>query len=206
MQQEKVIQDSVKKLVRKVDAYAETNDTNYIFLRFVIDYLPKGLVGLLIAVIFLAGWGSIAAALNSLSSSTVVDIHKKFIEKNCTDARDYRLSKIYTLCWGLFCIATAMFATRMGSLIEAVNILGSLFYGPILGIFLVAFYMKKVSGNAVFIAAIISEVITITLFILNQNNYISLGFLWLTIIGALGLMLISGVIAKVVGGEERVGS
>src|SRR5690606_24144622 len=112
------------------------------------DYLPMGLVGLLIAVIFLAAWGSIAAALNSLSSSTVVDIHKKFIEKDCSVDRDFKLSKLYTLGWGLFCIATAMFATQMGSLVEAVYILGSLFYGVILGIFLVAFSMKQSRGAA----------------------------------------------------------
>ena len=190
---EKIIQDSVKTLVAKVDGLAETNDTNYIFLNFVINYLPKGMIGLLIAMIFLAAWGSIAAALNSLASSSVVDIHKMFIEKECSDKRDYRLSKAYTFGWGLFCIATAMFATRMGSLIEAVNILGSLFYGVILGIFLVAFYMKKVGGTAVFWSAIISECLIITLFVLNDNDVIGLGFLWLNVIGAVSVMLFSRV-------------
>ncbi|HUQ66332.1 MAG TPA: sodium:solute symporter [Flavitalea sp.] len=198
LQQEKVIQDSVKSLVKKVDSFSETIDTNYIFLKFVIDHLPQGLIGLLIAVIFLAGWGSIAAALNSLSSTTVVDIHKKFIEKNCSGTRDYRLSKMYTLGWGGFCIITAMFATKMGSLIEAVNILGSLFYGVILGIFLVAFYMKKVGGTAVFIAAVITELMVVALFFLNQYKYISLGFLWLTMLGALSVMLISAVLNIVI--------
>lgn len=193
IQQEKVIQDSVKQLVKQVDQFAETNDTNYIFLRFVVDNLPTGLIGLLIAVIFLAGWGSIAAALNSLSSTTVVDIHKKFIEKNASNLRDYRLSKIYTLGWGVFCVITAMFATRMGSLIEAVNILGSLFYGVILGIFLVAFYMKKVRSTPVFVAAIISELMIIVLFMLNQHKVLPLGFLWLCVIGALSVMLLSWV-------------
>ncbi|MEO6844126.1 MAG: sodium:solute symporter, partial [Ginsengibacter sp.] len=104
----------------------DVNDTNYIFLRFVIDYLPKGLVGLLIAVIFLAAWGSIAAALNSLASCTVVDIHKKYFKKELTDKEDYRISKFYTFCWGIFCILVAEFASNLGnSLIETVNILGS---------------------------------------------------------------------------------
>ncbi len=163
------------------------------FLKFVIDYLPTGLVGLLIAVIFLAGWGSIAAALNSLSSTTVVDIHKKFIEKDCSSARDYRLSRLYTLGWGIFCVITAMFATRMGSLIEAVNILGSLFYGVILGIFLVAFYMKKIKGTAVFIAAVISEALVITLYTMNELKYFPLGFMWLVVVGALSVMLLSAI-------------
>jgi solute:Na+ symporter, SSS family len=196
LQQERVIQDSVKQLIKKVDNLAETNDTNYIFLRFVIDNLPTGLIGLLIAVIFLAGWGSIAAALNSLSSTTVVDIHKKFIEKDCTSLRDYKLSKMYTLGWGVFCIITAMFATRMGSLIEAVNILGSLFYGVILGIFLVAFYMKKIRSTPVFVAAIISETLVISLFILNESKRVPLAFLWLCVIGALSVMGLSWVFNK----------
>jgi SSS family transporter len=193
LHEEKVIQDSVKSLVKKVDALAETSDTNYVFLRFVIDYLPTGLVGLLIAVIFLAGWGSIAAALNSLASTTVVDIHKKYIEKNCSSLRDYKLSRWYTFGWGVFCMITAMFATKMGSLIEAVNILGSLFYGVILGIFLVAFYMKRVGGGAVFIAAIITEIVTIVLFFLDKNKHIALGFMWLVVLGALMVMLLSAV-------------
>ncbi len=191
LQQEKLIQDSVKTLVRKADPFAEANDTNYIFLKFVIDYLPTGLIGLLIAVIFLAGWGSIAAALNSLSSTTVVDIHKKFIEKDCSDLRDYRLSRLYTLGWGLFCIVTAMFATKVGSLIEAVNILGSLFYGTILGIFLVAFYMKKIKGNEVFVAAIISELLVLLLFYLHRNKIINLEYMWLTLIGSVCVMGLS---------------
>jgi SSS family transporter len=191
LQQEKIIGDSVKSLVKKADPFTEANDTNYIFLKFVIDYLPTGLIGLLIAVIFLAGWGSIAAALNSLSSTTVVDIHKKFIEKNCSDLRDYKLSRMYTLGWGVFCIITAMFATKMGSLIEAVNILGSLFYGTMLGIFLVAFYMKKVQGNAVFAAAVISEILVILLFYLNRYKYINLEYMWLSLIGSACVMILS---------------
>jgi solute:Na+ symporter, SSS family len=193
LQQEKVIQDSVKTLVRKVDPFTEANDTNYIFLKFVIDYLPTGLIGLLIAVIFLAGWGSIAAALNSLSSTTVVDIHKKFIEKDCSGLRDYRLSKWYTFGWGVFCIITAMFATKMGSLVEAVNILGSLFYGTILGTFLVAFYMKKVKGNAVFLAAIISEILVVLLYYLNMSKIIKLEYMWLALIGSVCVMVLSFV-------------
>jgi SSS family transporter len=203
LQQEKQIQDSLKRVVKKIDPLAETNDTNYIFLRFVIDYLPAGLVGLLIAVIFLAGWGSIAAALNSLSSTSVVDIHKKYIDKNCTREQDYRLSKRYTLFWGIFCMLAAMFATRMGSLIEAVNILGSLFYGVILGIFLVAFYMKKVGGKAVFTAAVISELIVLLLFMLNSKKIIRFEFLWLNVAGAVSVMLFSLLIESILSMRRR---
>jgi Na+/proline symporter len=152
-----------------------------------VDNLPKGLVGLLIAVIFLAAWGSIAAALNSLSSCTVVDFHKKFINTNCTEIKDYSISKWYTFGWGVFSIVVAMFAHNLGnSLIEAVNILGSLFYGVILGIFLVAFWIKHVKGNAVFVAAVIAEIL---IFIIYKLDIIS--FLWLNVIGALLVIVLS---------------
>ena len=159
----------------------DVNDTNYIFLRFVIDYLPKGLVGLLIAVIFLAAWGSIAAALNALASCTVVDIHKRFFKKELTQKEDYRISKFYTFCWGIFCILVAEFASNLGnSLIETVNILGSLFYGVILGIFMVAFWFKQIKANALFSAAVVSEIFVI---IIYKSDIIS--FLWLNAIGAI---------------------
>lgn len=201
------IQKEYKSVLKKALPGDDTNDTNYIFLRFVIDFLPKGLVGLLIAIIFLAAWGSIAAALNSLASCTMVDFHLRFrgmkydstnIEQ-CAD--EYRVSKYYTLAWGIFAIITAEFATGMGSLIEAVNILGSLFYGVILGIFLVAFYFKKVGSHAVFIAAILGEAVVITFFLLDKYEIIGLGFLWLNAVGAVAVV---GVSLVVQGGRRLV--
>lgn len=183
--------DSIRKAVQTLVKRngGDDNDTNYIFLRFVIDYLPVGLVGLLIAIIFLASWGSIAAALNSLASSTVIDFHKRFSRKEATEEQDYRVSKWYTLGWGLFCMAVAMFASNIGnSLIEAVNLLGSLFYGTILGVFLVAFYCKSVKGTAVFAGAIVAELLVVLLFMLNEYDVIGLGFLWLNAIGALAVV------------------
>ena len=182
------IRTDFKGLVKK-EAGGDPNDTNYIFLRFVIDHLPIGLIGLLIAVIFLAAWGSIAAALNSLASCSVCDFHKKFIHKDGTDAHDYKISRWYTFGWGIFSIFIAMFATNMGSLIEAVNVLGSLFYGSILGIFLVAFYCKSIRGNAVFWAAVLVEICILILFWKS-----SIGFLWLNAVGALGVVLISFIL------------
>jgi solute:Na+ symporter, SSS family len=174
-------------------AGGDGNDTNYIFLKFVLDYLPAGLVGLLIAIIFLASWGSIAAALNSLSSSTMIDFHKRFSKKNDTPDREYRLSKWYTLAWGMFCIVVAMFTYNVGnSLIEAVNVLGSLFYGVILGVFLVAFFFKGVkNGLAVFIGAVIAECIVLLVFTFVKLGYFQLGFLWLNPIGAIGVIFFS---------------
>jgi SSS family transporter len=186
------IKKQYKEVLKRALPNEDVNDTNYIFLRFVIDYLPKGLIGLLIAVIFLAAWGSIAAALNALASCTVVDIHKKFINKDLTSKMDYRISKLYTLCWGLFCIAVAEFASNLGnSLIETVNILGSLFYGVILGIFLVAFWIKQIKGHAVFYSAIISELLVIAIY---KADIIS--FLWLNVIGAV-LVIITGAVFQI---------
>ncbi len=191
-----------KAIIKKAIPGDDANDTNFIFLRFVIDNLPKGLVGLLIAVIFLAAWGSIAAALNSLASCTVVDFHKKFINKNCTEAQDYSISKWYTFGWGVFSVVVAMFAYNLGnSLIEAVNILGSLFYGVILGIFLVAFWIKYVRGNAVFIAAALSELLIILIYNLNIVS-----FLWLNLIGVILVILLSVIIQFVLPSAKKIES
>ncbi len=186
------IKKQYKQVLKRALPNEDVNDTNYIFLRFVIDYLPKGLIGLLIAVIFLAAWGSIAAALNALASCTVVDIHKKFINKDLSPKMDYRISKMYTFFWGIFCIAVAEFASNLGnSLIETVNILGSLFYGVILGIFLVAFWIKQIKANAIFYGAILSEVLVIVIY---KADIIS--FLWLNVIGAL-LVILTGIVFQI---------
>jgi solute:Na+ symporter, SSS family len=181
-----------KQWIKKALPGDDANDTNFIFLRFVTDYLPQGLVGLLIAVIFLAAWGSIAAALNSLAGCTVVDFHKKFIQKNGTEQQDYFISRAYTFGWGVFCVLVAMFAHNLGnSLIEAVNILGSLFYGVILGIFLVAFWLKQIKGTAVFWAAVISELLVVAIY---RADVVS--FLWLNAIGALLVIVLGFCLQK----------
>jgi Na+/proline symporter len=197
-----VLQKKYKNVIATAVPGADVNDTNYIFLRFVVDYLPVGLIGLLIAVIFLAAWGSIAAALNALASCTVIDFHLRYRSKLidgstlAQSASDYKTSKWYTLAWGVFCILTAQFATGMGSLIEAVNVLGSLFYGVILGIFLVAFYAKKVGGTAVFWAAIVGEIFVIVCFCLDKYDIVGIGFLWLNVIGAVFVFLLSILFSK----------
>lgn len=180
------------------------NDTNYIFLRFVVDNLPVGLVGLLIAIIFLASWGSIAAAINSLASCSMVDFHRRFTKKKETGEDEYRLSKWYTLGWGIFCIVVAMFTYNIGnSLIEAVNILGSLFYGVILGVFLVAFFIKRISsGNVVFWAAVMAELLVLSVFILTKAGVFKMGFLWLNPIGAFGVVVFSLLLQGVLNKKE----
>ena len=198
LQQSDAYRKQYKALLTKADASVDTNDTNYIFLRFVVGNLPRGLVGLLIAIIFLASWGSIAAALNSLASSTMVDFYCRFRHKHShptgldrDEERKYHLSKWFTFFWGVFCIIMAQFANRLGSLIEAVNVLGSLFYGVMLGIFLVAFYIKQVAGHAIFWAAILSELVVITLFVLDKVGIIGLGFLWFNLAGAAAVVILS---------------
>lgn len=180
------IRTEVVDLIKKNNPTAETNDNNYIFLSFVTNTFPKGLIGLLIAVIFLASMGSTASAINSLASTSTVDIYKRFINKQSTEHQDLFWSRIFTLFWGVFAIAVALYASKLGNLLEAVNILGSLFYGTILGIFIVAFYMKRVGGRAVFYAAILSEVIVFTIWKMDV-----IAFLWLNVIGCLSVMLLA---------------
>jgi SSS family transporter len=196
------LRKKVKDWINSKQVGGDGNDTNYIFLRFVVDFLPKGLVGLLIAIIFLASWGSIAAAINSLASSSMVDFHKRFTQKKESGEDEYYLSRWYTLIWGIFCIVVAMFTYNIGnSLIEAVNVLGSLFYGVILGVFLVAFFMKKVKkGTAVFWGAVLAEILVLTIFILTKQGVFKMGFLWLNPIGAFGVigftLLLNGIFKK----------
>jgi SSS family transporter len=184
--EEEGIRNEVKGVIRTSGVKSEASDTNYVFLRFVMDHLPAGLVGLLIAVIFLAAWGSIAAALNSMASSSMVDLHKTFFSGTSDDEQEYRISRRYTLFWGIFCVAVAELVTGMGSLIEAVNVLGSWFYGVMLGIFLVAFYVKRVGGHAVFRAAILGELLVILLYWKT-----GLAWLWLNVIGALAVVVMA---------------
>jgi Na+/proline symporter len=185
-QQLQQLRDTVSKTISQNNYSADANDTNYIFLYFVKHTLPKGLVGLLFAVIFLASWGSISAALNSLTASSLMDIQLLGRKNALSEKEQLYWGRVHTLLWGVFCICVAMFAAQLGSLIEAVNILGSLFYGTILGIFLVAFYVKKAGGNIVFAAALITELCII---IIYKMNIVS--FLWLNVIGALMVVLIS---------------
>ncbi|MES1226466.1 MAG: hypothetical protein ABUT20_63910 [Bacteroidota bacterium] len=163
----------------------DKNDGNYIFLTFVMKHLPQGLIGLLIAVIFLASMGSLASGLNALASASIVDIYKRSINKNASDKRYLNASRMATLAWGIFCIIAALFAGKMGNLLEAVNVLGSLFYGTILGIFIVAFYVKNVSGHSVFISALLTE-----LFVIYCWYFDVMAFLWLNVLGTAMVVII----------------
>src|SRR5688572_26331690 len=196
LQELRVLQVSADSLRKKVKTWVsksggDNNDTNYIFLRFVVDNLPIGLVGLLIAIIFLASWGSIAAAINSLASSTMVDFHRRFAKKKETNEAEYQMSKRYTLLWGIFCVIVAMYSYNLGnSLIETVNELGSIFYGPILGVFLVALFFKRITnGSAVFYATLLTQLLIFAIYIPAKLKLFGLAFLWLNPIGAFGVVL-----------------
>jgi SSS family transporter len=186
--QVKTLHGRVEEAINNSNFNAEKTDTNYIFLYFVKNTLPVGMIGLLFAVIFLASWGSISAALNSLAACSLKDVHLIFKKEVLDDATELRYSRLHTLAWGIFPIGVAMFATQMGSLIEAVNVLGSLFYGPILGIFLVAFYYKKITGSNVFMSAILSEITVIAIY-----NFDIVSFLWLNVIGAAAVIIFSSI-------------
>jgi SSS family solute:Na+ symporter len=184
--QAKAVRKKATDLMLHHDPKADINDNNYIFLSFVTQYLPRGLIGLLIAIIFLASMGSTASALNSLASTSVVDIYKRLLHKNGTDAHYLRASRLATFFWGFVCILMALYASKIGNLIEAVNILGSYIYGTILGVFLVAFYLKHVNGRAVFMAAIFTE---ITVCICGYLGVVA--YLWLNVIGCLLVVALS---------------
>ena len=183
---------SVTALMRQANPKADTNDTNYVFLTFVTGYLPAGLVGLLIAIIFLAAMGATASGINALTSATVVDFYKRFIRKSGSDRSYLSASRWVTVGWGVCCIFVSLYAGRLGNLIEAVNILGSLFYGTILGIFLVAFYFKGVGGSAVFWAAVVTEVVVVAVWLADI-----MAFLWLNVVGCLLTLLLSLVFQQV---------
>lgn len=171
-------------LMKQNNALADVNDTNYVFLNFVTHYLPRGLIGLLIAIVFLASMGSTASALNSLASTSVVDIYKRVIHKNASDGQYVMASRLATVFWGIVCLIMALYAGKLGNLLEAVNKLGSYIYGVILGVFVVAFYLKSIRGNAVFIAALLAETVVV------YCGYTeAVAYLWLNVVGCLGVVI-----------------
>ena len=180
------INDEAATLVGKTDPTLETNDADYVFINFVMDQLPIGVVGLLLAVIFSAAMSSTSSELNALASTTTVDIYKRSIKKEGSPRHYLNASKAFTLMWGLIAILFATLVSLLENLIEFVNILGSLFYGTILGVFLVAFYIKFVKGNAVFIAALIAETVVLTLYFTTD-----IGYLWFNVIGCVIVVVLA---------------
>jgi SSS family transporter len=184
--QEQQLREEAASLIVSSDPGADTNDINYIFLSFVINYLPVGLVGLILAAILSASMSSTAAELNALASVSVIDIYRRIFKPGESDRHYLTVTKVISVFWGAYAIGFAMFANSLGSLIEAVNILGSLFYGSILGIFLIAFSLKKIGGDATFAAAIIAEAAVLACFFFSEIPY-----LWFNVIGCAVLIVVA---------------
>ncbi len=185
-EKEKLLKEEAKTIIKSLNQ--ESNDKDYVFIHFILHYLPSGLVGLLLAVILSAAMSSTASELNALSSTTVIDIYKRNLKKEKTEQHFVWASKGFTLLWGIIAILFACFGTLVENLIQLVNIIGSVFYGTILGIFLVAFFLKFIKGNAIFYGGVISQLIIFMIYYQCIHIYPSgkeiLGYLWLNAIGA----------------------
>ena len=181
-----------KKLIEKIEPKVEANDKDYVFIYFILNYLPQGLIGLLIAVILSAAMSSSASEINALSATTLVDIYKRY-KSDLKEKHYVWAGKAFTLVWGVISIAFALVGNLFENLIQLINIIGSLFYGTILGIFLVAIFNKSIKENAIFIAAIISEIIVLIVF---YSNWVS--FLWLNVIGALMTVFNAFIIQQII--------
>ncbi|MEN8125844.1 MAG: sodium:solute symporter [Bacteroidota bacterium] len=192
---EKELREDAKTLILKADADQETNDKDYVFIHFILNNLPRGLIGLLLAVILSAAMSSTASELNALASTTTVDLYKRNIKIEKEPKHYVLATKWFTLAWGILAILVASIANLFDNLIQLVNIIGSIFYGNILGIFLLGFFIKFVKGSAVFIAAIITQIVVIFIF-----NLDILPYLWLNLLGCVLVIVIAifmqGIIFK----------
>ena len=179
-----------KAVIKKANPDAETNDKDYVFIHFILTQLPRGLVGLLLAVILSAAMSSTASELNALGSTTTMDLYKR--NKPIREEKHYvKMSKWFTFLWGVMAIFVACFANLFDNLIQLVNIIGSIFYGNILGVFLLAFFVKSVKGNQVFVAALINQALVVALYFMDKYEVINLPYLWLNFVGCVTVMLIA---------------
>jgi Na+/proline symporter len=189
---------AAKSLISQANDIVETNDKDYVFIHFILHNLPTGLVGLLLAVILSAAMSSTASELNALGTVTALDLYKRNIKGNFTEAHFVKASKYFTLLWGIVAIYIASVANLFDNLIQLVNIIGSIFYGNVLGIFLIAFFLKFVKGNAVFFAALVTQIIICVIYYYLIHIYPSgqekLGYLWLNFIGAALVISISFIL------------
>ncbi|MFM2212902.1 MAG: hypothetical protein RL427_165 [Bacteroidota bacterium] len=203
---EKDLRDQAKEIIEKVDGKAETNDKDYVFIYFILHYLPSGLIGLLLAVIFSAAMSSSASGLTALASTTAIDIYKRNIKGVRSEKHFVNATKGFTLLWGVIAILFACVGTLFENLIQLVNIVGSIFYGTVLGVFLVGFYLKYVKANAIFYSAVVSQLTIFFIFYYTIYIYPSgqekLGYLWLNFIGATLTVLLSLLSQRAFGKKE----
>lgn len=195
---EKDLRDKAKELINKVDQKAETNDKDYVFLYFILNFLPKGMIGLLLAVIISAAMSSSASGLNALASTTTIDIYRRHIKGVKSDKHFVDSTKLFTLIWGIIAILFACVGTLFENLIQLVNIIGSIFYGTVLGIFLIAFYIKYIKAQAIFWSALVTQCIVIVIYFEYVKTEI-LSYLWLNVIGAALTILLSLLVQPFLG-------
>ncbi|MDG1171381.1 MAG: sodium:solute symporter [Polaribacter sp.] len=196
------LKEAAKRIIEKVNIKStkkiESNDKDYVFIHFIINNLPRGLIGLLLAVILSAAMSSTASELNALASTSAIDLYQRNVRQGKSDTHYVKASKWFTFAWGLIAISVACVANLFDNLIQLVNIIGSIFYGNVLGIFLLAFFIKFVKGNAVFTAALITQAIIIGVFLLDWFPY-----LWLNLLGCVLVMGIAMILQFVVFSDKR---
>jgi len=193
----KAVRTETRALVKQVDPKANAKDADYVFLSFVMSRFPHGLVGLLLAVILCAAMSATASALNALGTTSVVDFYKRSVEPGLSDAKGVRVARWFTVFWGVLAVAFAVFASQLDNLIQAVNILGSIFYGPMLGVFLVGFFFRKARGTPVFFATLLAQTAVLATFFASD-----IGFLWYNVIGCAGVVLFTFVLQSVLPHHE----
>ncbi|WP_310557467.1 sodium:solute symporter [Flavobacterium sp.] len=201
---EKELRKQAKDIIKKVDANAETNDKDYVFIHFILNYLPKGLIGLLLAVILSAAMSSSASGLSALGSTMAIDIYKRNVKEEKTDKHYVNATKFFTLFWGIIAIGFACLSSLFDNLIQLVNIVGSIFYGTVLGIFLVGFYIKFVKANAIFISGCISQITIILIYYFAIHIYPGeekLSYLWLNFIGSM-LTIVMAILIQFLSKKE----
>ncbi len=204
---EKDLHDQAKEIIAKVDSKAETNDKDYVFIYFILNYLPSGLIGLLLAVILSAAMSSSASGLTALASTTAIDIYKRNVKGEKSEKHFVDATKYFTLLWGVIAILFACVGTLFENLIQLVNIVGSIFYGTVLGVFLVGFYIKYVKANAIFYSAVISQTTIFFVYYytihIYPNGQEKLGYLWLNFIGASLTVVLSIIMQSVTKGRQK---
>jgi len=202
-QQEQQIKEDLRALIKTKAPEIEANDKDYVFIYYILNYLPSGVVGLLIAVILSAAMSSTSSELNALATTSVVDIYKRNFAPNISGRKYLNASRWFTLFWGLVAIFFAVNASLFENLIQAVNIIGSLFYGTILGVFAIAFLLPRIGGKATVWSIVIVEPIIILLYFLNRSDVIDLEYLWLNPIGCLLMILVASLLQVGLGGYRK---
>ncbi|WP_438964353.1 sodium:solute symporter [Winogradskyella sp.] len=185
---------ALKNLYSDAAKDTQTNDRDYMFIRFILNHLPVGLVGLLIAVILSAAMSSTASEINALATITSIDLYGRNLKEDKGEEHMVKMTKWFTLGWGIVAIIIACFANLAENLIQLVNIIGSIFYGNVLGIFLLAFFFKNIRGNAVFVGALITQVVIIVLYFMDNEGIINLPYLWLNVIGCIVVIIIANLL------------